>query len=52
MFSFLIYLQLATYNFECTKIEPIINTVLLEKLKYDGEGIPDLVYCKVKEDKL
>lgn len=50
MFSLLMFLHLATYKFiECSKIESLVNLALLEKLKYDGEGIPDLVYCKVKE---
>lgn len=30
----------------CQEIKPLINYSLLKMLKYDGEGIPDLVYCK------
>ena len=41
--------HLFTYNFKCTEIKPLVNSVLLEKLKYDGEGTPDLVYCKVRK---
>ena len=52
MLSLFMALQLFTYNFKCIEIKPLINLALLEKLKYDGEGIPDLVYCKVKGDKL
>lgn len=46
MFSLLMFLQLASYKIvECPKVEPLVNLALLKKLKYDGEGIPDLVYC-------
>lgn len=30
----------------CNEIKPLVNISLLKMLKYDGEGIPDLVYCK------
>lgn len=30
----------------CQEIKPLVNYSLLKMLKYDGEGIPDLVYCK------
>lgn len=49
MLSLFMSFHLFTYNFKCTEIKPLVNQVLLEKLKYDGEGIPDLVYCKVEE---
>lgn len=52
MLSLFVSFYLFTYNFKCTEINPLINSALLEELKYDGEGIPDLVYCKVKRDKL
>lgn len=50
MFSLLMFLQLASYKIvECPKVEPLVNLALLKKLKYDGEGIPDLVYCGGKK---
>lgn len=32
----------------CQEIKPMVNMALLKMLKYDGQGIPDLVYCETK----
>lgn len=48
MLSLLMILQLCT-SIECTEIQPVINSAFVKMLKYDGEGIPELVYCKVEK---
>ena len=40
---------LYTLNIECERIQPIINTLFLETVNYDGEGIPELVYCEIEK---
>lgn len=49
MLSLFMSFHLFTHNFKCIEMKPLINLALLEKLKYEGEGIPDLVYCRVEE---
>ena len=48
MLNLLMFLQLLSCNIRCDKIQPVLNTTYLKILNYDGEGIPDLVYCKVE----
>lgn len=48
MLSLLMILQLCT-QIKCDKIQPVINSAYLKILNYDGEGIPELVYCEAKK---
>lgn len=45
MLSFIILFQLQLHRPTCLQMKPFVNAYVLEKLKYDGEGIPSLVFC-------
>ena len=49
MLSLFMSFYLFTYNFKCTEIKPLVNQVFLEAVNYDGEGIPELVYCETEK---
>lgn len=31
---------------QCNEITPLLNTSLLKMVGYEGEGIPNLLYCR------
>lgn len=46
MLSLLILLQLQFNEPTCLQMKPYVNFALLDKFKYEGQGIPNLVYCE------
>ena len=48
MLALLVLFQMQLSSFSCEEVQPYINMVVLKKLKYDGEGIPDITYCPGK----
>ena len=49
MLSWLVLFHLQIHPPTCLEMKPYINFALIEKLGYDGDGIPDWAYC-TKED--